>query len=229
VWLPHALAKKYPSAPQQFRWQYLFASSRFSKDPRTGRFHRHHLHHDTFPVHLRRAVEAAGITKHVTSHTFRHCFATHLLWQNTDIRRIQILLGHSDVKTTMIYTHIDNRIGPVVVSPLDRLRSDNRTDSRSVSDCCDAESSHPNVDGDGEVREVSVGYEVNRTILVEAAQAKQHRLKSYGGRLVFEDAAMKRRRVSCLPMRRTALEVDEFANRMLARIFESARPGVLSA
>ncbi len=121
VWLPHALSKKYPSAHREFRWQYLFASARFSKDPRTGELHRHHLHEDTFPTHLRKAVEAAGLTKHVTSHTFRHCFATHLLWSGTDIRRIQTLLGHSDIKTTMIYTHVDNRCGPVVVSPLDRL------------------------------------------------------------------------------------------------------------
>ena len=124
VWLPHALDKKYPSAHREFRWQYLFASSRLSRDPRTGRLHRHHLHEDGFPTHLRRAVEAAGITKHVTSHTFRHCFATHLLWAGTDIREIQRLLGHSDVKTTEIYTHVDNRVGSVVTSPLDRLKEE---------------------------------------------------------------------------------------------------------
>ncbi|WP_442511358.1 integron integrase [Novipirellula sp. SH528] len=124
VWLPHALSRKYPSAHREFRWQYLFASSRFSRDPRSGDLHRHHLHRDTFPPHLRRAVEAAGLTKHVTSHTFRHCFATHLLWTGTDIRQIQQLLGHADIKTTQIYTHVDNRIGPVVVSPLDRLMAD---------------------------------------------------------------------------------------------------------
>ena len=124
VWLPHALDKKYPSAHREFRWQYLFASSRFSRDPRTGRLHRHHLHQDSFPPHLRRAVESAGLTKHVTSHTFRHCFATHLLWAGTDIRKIQRLLGHSDVKTTEIYTHVDNRVGSVVTSPLDRLKEE---------------------------------------------------------------------------------------------------------
>ncbi|TWU17158.1 Tyrosine recombinase XerC [Novipirellula galeiformis] len=124
VWLPHALSRKFPHAHRELRWQYLFASSRFSRDPRTGQRHRHHLHRDTFPPHLRQAVEAAGLLKHVTSHTFRHCFATHLLWNGTDIRQIQTLLGHADIKTTEIYTHVDNRVGPVVVSPLDRLKAD---------------------------------------------------------------------------------------------------------
>ena len=100
------------------------SSTVVSSDPRTGRLHRHHLHEDGFPTHLRRAVEAAGITKHVTSHTFRHCFATHLLWTGTDLRKIQQLLGHSDVKTTEIYTHVDNRVGSVVTSPLDRLKEE---------------------------------------------------------------------------------------------------------
>ncbi|MCG8652776.1 MAG: integron integrase [Pirellulales bacterium] len=121
VWLPHALAAKYPSAQREFRWQFLFASDRFSRDPRTRTLHRHHLHSDTFPRHLRQAVEAAGITKHVTSHTFRHCFATHLLQSGTDIRSIQELLGHSDVQTTMIYTHVLCRDEARVTSPLDQL------------------------------------------------------------------------------------------------------------
>ena len=119
MWLPYALAKKYPSAHRELRWQYVFASSRHSKDPRTGRLHRHHLSSETFAKHLRRAVEGAGLIKHVTSHTFRHCFASHLLWGGTDIRRIQELLGHSDIKTTMIYTHVKNV--REVVSPLDQL------------------------------------------------------------------------------------------------------------
>ncbi|WP_417747326.1 integron integrase [Rosistilla oblonga] len=122
VWLPYALTKKYPAAHRSLPWQYLFASPRLSKDPRTGRLHRHHLTFDTFQVHLRRAVVAAGLFKHVTSHTFRHCFATHLLWAGTDIRSIQQLLGHSDVRTTEIYTHVRNPNEKRVESPLDRLQ-----------------------------------------------------------------------------------------------------------
>ena len=97
-----------------------------SRDPRTQKLHRHHLHNGTFPRHLRNAVEKAGILKHVTSHTFRHCFATHLLRAGTDIRTIQELLGHQDIKTTMIYTHVVEF--ERVVSPLDRL-VDYNTDS----------------------------------------------------------------------------------------------------
>jgi len=123
VWLPHALSRKYPTAHQELRWQFLFASDRLSRDPRTGRLHRHHFHKDTFPKRLRHAVEAAGLHKRVTSHTFRHCFASHLLWQGTDIRTIQHLLGHSDVATTEIYTHVRNPNESKVISPLDRLQA----------------------------------------------------------------------------------------------------------
>ncbi len=121
VWLPHALDRKYPSAHAEFKWQFLFASARFSRDPKTGERHRHHLHSDTFPVHLKNAVNRAQINKHVTSHTFRHSFATHLLQDLTDIRTIQELLGHSDITTTMIYTNVLARPDIRVVSPLDRL------------------------------------------------------------------------------------------------------------
>ncbi|QDS93554.1 Tyrosine recombinase XerC [Roseimaritima multifibrata] len=133
VWLPHALATKYPSAHRQLRWQYLFVSQRMARDPRTGHMHRHHLHSDTFPRHLRHAVESAGILKHVTSHTFRHCFATHLLHSGTDIRKIQRLLGHSDVKTTEIYTHVPDPKRLEIVSPLDRLATERRANLRVIA------------------------------------------------------------------------------------------------
>ncbi len=121
VWLPHALSVKYPNAHREFKWQYVFASERISRDPRNGNQHRHHIHKGTFPAHLARAVEQAGIQKQITSHTFRHSFATHLLSDGADIRTVQELLGHNDVKTTMIYLHVLNRQDVRVVSPLDRL------------------------------------------------------------------------------------------------------------
>ena len=121
VWLPLALGKKYPNAHREFKWQFLFASHTFSRDPVSGHRHRHHLHRDTFTKNLRKAVTAANVLKPVTSHTFRHSFATHLLMHGTDIRTVQELLGHSDVKTTMIYTHALNRDDVKIMSPLDRL------------------------------------------------------------------------------------------------------------
>lgn len=121
VELPHALARKYPNADREWAWQYVFPSANLSKDPRSGIVRRHHLHESTFSRALTEAVRSAKLTKRVTSHTFRHSFATHLLASGYDIRTIQDLLGHSDVKTTMIYTHVLNQGGRGVRSPADLL------------------------------------------------------------------------------------------------------------
>jgi integron integrase len=146
VWLPYALSKKYPNAHRQLKWQFVFASDRLSRDPRTGDLRRHHLLADTFGKHLRRAVEAVGIDRYVTSHTFRHSFATHLLHSGTDIREIQELLGHADLNTTMIYTHVVARTDIQVVSPLDCLSVDSResANSRPIPDRLPALSNSPN-------------------------------------------------------------------------------------
>lgn len=119
VWLPDALAVKYPSAATALGWQYVFPAAGFSQDPRSGVVRRHHLDERRVQRAVKRAAEAAGIVKMVSPHTFRHSFATHLLEAGYDIRTVQELLGHSDVKTTMIYTHVLNRGGRGVVSPLD--------------------------------------------------------------------------------------------------------------
>ena len=119
VFLPYALAVKYPNAPKQWRWQYVFPAPHRSIDPRTGKEQRHHLSESTIQKAVREAVRRANIFKHASCHTFRHSFATHLLEQGYDIRTVQELLGHKDVKTTMIYTHVLNRGGRGVQSPMD--------------------------------------------------------------------------------------------------------------
>jgi integron integrase len=123
VELPHALARKYPRAPREWGWKFVFPSAKLSVDPETGVIRRHHVFENYLVRGVKNAARAAGLAKHVTCHTLRHSFATHLLERGYDIRTVQELLGHSDVSTTMIYTHVMNRGARGVRSPLDRLES----------------------------------------------------------------------------------------------------------
>lgn len=121
VYLPAALARKYPNAARELKWQYLFPATKVSADPRSDKLRRHHLHENNVQKSIKTAGECAGIQKRITSHVLRHSFATHLLASGYDIRTVQELLGHADVSTTMIYTHVLNRPGVSINSPLDTL------------------------------------------------------------------------------------------------------------
>ena len=120
TWLPFALARKYPRAPKEFGWQYVFSSVQRSRDPRDGVVRRHHIDDSVLARAIKRARTQAAINKPVSAHTLRHSFATHLLESGYDIRTIQELLGYADVSTTMIYAHVLNKGGRGVLSPLDR-------------------------------------------------------------------------------------------------------------
>ena len=121
VYLPFALSRKYPNAAREIIWQYVFPASNISKDPRSGKYRRHHINERSLQKRVKLATQQAGIDKKVNCHALHHSFATHLLESGYDIRTVQELLGHADVSTTMIYTHVLNKGGMGVVSPIDQI------------------------------------------------------------------------------------------------------------
>ncbi len=121
VYLPEALARKYRDASREYRWQYVFPAKKLSKDPRSDAFRRHHVLESGLQKAVKVAVDRAGITKRVSTHIFRHSFATHLLEDGVYIRIVQELMGHADVKTTEIYTHVMEKDIQTVRSPLETL------------------------------------------------------------------------------------------------------------
>jgi integrase len=121
VYLPEALARKYRNASREYRWQYVFPAKKLSKDPRSDAFRRHHVLESGLQKAVKVAVDRAGITKRISAHIFRHSFATHLLEDGVNIRIVQELMGHADVKTTEIYTHVMKKDIQTVRSPLETL------------------------------------------------------------------------------------------------------------